>query len=145
MRCEACGAEARGRVLVEMWHGDVTGPGFGGFIVRAGPWSCGSHPVEPPSAEDARYFAQRFIVVNGRPPAEGIRVGRAFVELTETAGRELDQDPEALLRKQVEGPRVTIETAGPKDWAELQRQARERDKLTRPDPLSVLRGRPSPR
>jgi hypothetical protein len=148
MRCATCGGEARGRILVEMWHGHdgqegrARGPGFAGWLVRVLAWSCGRHAVPMPSAEDARYFAQRFIVENMRPPAEGIRVGAGFVALSETEGRELDQTPEAIYRKQVDGS-VTIEGAGPEEWAELARKVRALDATTR-GPLSALRGKPSP-
>jgi hypothetical protein len=144
MQCAKCGAEARGRILYEMWHGLET-PGFGGFVVFVGAWSCGTHAVPLPSAEEARYFAQRFLVAKARPP-EQLRVGGAFVAMNETEGRELEQDPEALLRKQVDGSSITIEHASPADWASLQREVRARDDLlkSRGRP-SALRGMPWPK
>jgi hypothetical protein len=152
MRCAACGDEARGRILVEMWHGHdgadgrPRGPGFAGWLVRSLAWSCGRHAVPLPSDDDARYFAQRFIVENMRPPPEGIRVGAGFVAMNETEGRELDQSPEAIYRRQIDGTStVTIEGSAPAEWAELQKRVRAREALLKSrGPLSALRGKPSP-
>jgi len=129
-----------------MWHGHdgqegrPAGPGFAGWLVRPLAWSCGLHAVPMPSADDARYFAQRFIVENARPPADGIRVGAGFVELTETEGRELDAMPEAIYRRQLRGGNVTIEGAPPAEWAKLQREVRAREAALM-SPASALRSR----
>ena len=129
MQCKACGAPAQGRIIHEMWHG-LDAPGFGGFLLLAGAWWCGSpqHRIPEPGADEARYFAMRFLVPRLTPPDQGIRLVTGFVALSEEEGRQLEQDPEAIYRKQLDGL-IAVETASPEDWKTLQEDVKRRDAI----------------
>jgi hypothetical protein len=119
-----------------MWHGQES-PGLGGFLLLAGPWSCGSptHAIPAPGPEEARYFAQRFIVARATPPKD-LKVITGFLEMNETEGRHLEQEPESIYQKQL--GHITIESVDSHEWRELQKRVRQQEAI-----FSALRARPT--